>query len=176
MKFSALLFILSLSMLSLKAQDAGSGGFAPSIPKGSLKDPLGNNYTSQGFLKKPVVLIFSVPSMAQGGNQKGWAKALGSDPATKLPNSVGFFLVENMKQAGMGSNMAREEMKKKYHVGDRPVLLLDEDGSESQRFGIPRNSTCVLIYSKQNKLVHVEKGPATSAAVGRVLKALSAIR
>jgi len=154
------------------AQTANLSDFPSSIPKGSLKDPLGNIFSTNGKLTKPVVVIFTVPSMAQGGNQKSWAKALAADPSTKLPDSVGFFMVENMAQAGFGS-VARDEMKHEYHLGDRPVLLLDEDGAENKTFGIPRNTTCVLVYSRQNKLIWAEMGSAKPDAVARVRKALN---
>lgn len=173
MKTIATLFFCAIASISV-AQNPSLSGFPSSIPAASLKDPLGNIHTSTGKLAQPVVVIFSVPSMAQGGNQKGWANALGADPKTKLPKSVGFYLVENMSQAGFGS-VARDEMKKKYRLGDRPVLLLDEDGSESKTFGIPRNSTCVLVYNRSNKLVWAEKGPATEAAVARVRQKVAAM-
>jgi predicted transcriptional regulator len=67
-------------------------------------------------------------------------------------------------------------MKKSYRLGDRPVLLLDEDGSESKLFGIPRNATCVLVYNRSNKLVWAEKGGASAEAVARVLQAVSQLR
>lgn len=173
MKTIAALLFCAFASISL-AQNPSLSGFPSSIPPSSLKDPLGNIHTSTGKLIQPVVVIFSVPSMAQGDNQKGWAKALGTDSATKLPNSVGFYLVENMNQAGFGS-VARNEMKKKYRLGDRPVLLLDEDGSESKTFGIPRNTTCVLVYSRSNKLVWAEKGPATKEAVARVRQKVASL-
>jgi hypothetical protein len=152
-----------------QAADSDKPSFATSIPKGSLRDPQGVLHTSTGQLTQPVVAIFSVPSMAQGGNQEKWSQRLAEDPKTKLPKSVGFYLIEDMKQTGF-SEMARDRMKKEYGKGDRPILLLDETGAIGKEFGIPRNTTCILVYSRENRLVHSEMGPATDEAVARVRK------
>lgn len=157
-----------------QAEDSDKPSFATSIPKGSLRDPQGILHTSTGQLAQPVVAIFSVPSMAQGGNQEKWSQCLAEDPKTKLPNSVGLYLIEDMKQSGF-SEMARDRMKKEYGKGDRPILLLDETGAIGKEFGIPRNTTCVLVYSRENKLVHSEMGPATDEAVARVRKKVATL-
>jgi hypothetical protein len=147
-----------------------SSGYLPAIPVGSLRDPLGNVHTSTGKLTRSVVVIFSVPTPSQGGNQRRWSEALADNPQTRLPKSVGLFLVEDMKQSGFGE-MAREEMKKKFNKNSRPVLLLDETGEVRKRFRIPRDATCVLVYDRNNKLVHSEQGNATEDAVARVRRA-----
>jgi hypothetical protein len=156
------------ALLPLHAEEASS--YRASIPVGSLRDPHTILHSFNGNLTRPVVAIFSIPTMSQGGIQERWAEALADDPKTRLPDSVGLYLVEDMV-TGM-REVARKQMKKQYKSGQRPVVLLDEDSAIREKFGIPKGKTCVLVYSRQNRLVLAVEGKPTPEAVGKVRAAI----
>lgn len=141
-------------------------GYRASIPIGSLRDPQNMVHAFNGKLTRPVVAIFSIPNMSQGGTQERWANALADDPQTRLPDTVGLFLVEDMVTGF--SDIARKEMKKQYVPGQRPVVLLDEDSAIREKFGVAKGKTCVLVYSQENKLVHVQEGKPSPEAIAKV--------
>jgi hypothetical protein len=161
---NAALFFLSTS---IAAED--SHKYLKSIPAGSLPDPHGKIYTTDGKLTRPVIAIFSVPDWSQGPVQEKWAKQLADDPVTRLPDLVGLYLIEDMSEA-MFRETARKEIKKQYNSGDRPVILIDEQGTYRKRFQVDKGETCVLVYDQNNQLRLIEKGKATEAAVKNIRK------
>jgi hypothetical protein len=156
----------------LEAQTVPSG-YRTSIPVGSLRDPQNMVHAFNGKLTRPIVAIFSIPNMSQGGTQERWASALADDPGTRLPDTVGLFLVEDMVTGF--SDLARKEMKKQYVPGQRPVVLLDEDSAIREKFGVAKGKTCVLVYSRENKLAYVQEGKPTPKAIANVRAAALAL-
>ncbi|MDE1169747.1 MAG: hypothetical protein PW734_00835 [Verrucomicrobium sp.] len=152
------------------------GNYAHRFGGGVLKDPDGKTYTAGQLRGKVVVAIFSAPNISQGGTQERWADALATNPATKVPDSVALFLVEDMTQAGMFAGMARDSMKKSYTPGTRPILVLDETGAVFRKFGVKRNATELLIYDPHGALRDVETDlsdiPATAKRVRAICRML----
>lgn len=143
--------------------------YLSSIPAGALPDPHGRIHTTEGKLTRPIVAIFSVPNLSQGSIQEKWAKELSENPETKLPDDVGLYLIEDMKEATF-KKTARKEMQKQYKSGDNPIVLIDENGTYRKKFRVPKGETCVLIYNHKNQLQHVQRGKATPEALAKVKK------
>jgi hypothetical protein len=133
-----------------------SGNYAHQLGTGSLADPSGATHTRQEVRHKVCVAIFSAPNMSQGGRQEKWSDLLATQPATKVSDKVGLFLVEDMTQAGMFKGMALDSMKKQFTPHSRPFLILDQTGDVFKRFGVSRGTTVILIYDKEGKLRDVE--------------------
>lgn len=151
-------------------------GYLRRLDNDALLDPAGVRHSTDRVRGRVVVILFSIPDLGQGDNQKRWSALLADDPDTRLPKSAAFALIEDMAQAGF-PGLARDEMRRKFSPGERPVLLLDEKGAMTKRFGIPRDRTQVLIYDKSGILRHVETRdptPAAAADVKRIVTALAA--
>jgi hypothetical protein len=133
-----------------------SGDYAKQLGTRSIADPSGTTHTREEVKGKVVVAIFSAPNMSQGGRQEKWSNLLANQPATKVSDRVGLFLVEDMSQAGMFKGMALDSMKKQFTPTSRPFLILDQDGSFFKRFGVARGTTVILIYDKRGRLRDVE--------------------
>lgn len=165
------LFALAL-VVSVLAED--KTGYRASIPAGSLPDPHGNVYSTDGKLSRPVLGIFSVPNLTQGARQEKWADYLADQEETRVPSGVGFYLIEDMEATAF-REMARKRMEQVYKTGARPVVLLDEKGAMRKKFGIPEGKTVILLYDKKNHLRYVEEGPATEESVKRLHKVIQKI-
>lgn len=159
--------IFGLGGLPARAQSpAAAYGFAGSVPSASLADPAGRTFNLGQSNGRPTVILVSAPNMSQGGIQQDWVNRLGA-----LPGRVNFYLVEDMKQAFF-RDMALADMKKDYTEGDRPVVLVDNDGSVRKQLGVPKGKTCVMIYNSRNQLVYVQVGNASPGAVQAVTQAV----
>lgn len=143
--------------------------YARTMPSFSLADPTGKTFSFPPRSGRPTVVLISVPDMAQGSVQQDWANRLAT-----LPSRVGFYLVEDMKNT-LFRDMALSAMKKDYSEGDRPVVLIDSDGSVRKQFGVSKGKTCVLVYNRGNRLVYVQVGNATPAAVQSVRQKLAGL-
>jgi hypothetical protein len=150
-----------------------SGNYAKRLGNGSLADPSGHEHTKADVTGKVVVAIFTVPNMSQGGTQEKWSKILAEDPATKISDRVFLALVEDMSQAGWTKGMARDQMKSDFTENSRPFLILDETGAEIKKFGVPPNTTRILIYDKQGRLRDVEVNLKDVAATDRRIKEIT---
>ncbi len=75
---------------------------------------------------------------------------------SKLPESVFLVLFEDMAHAGMFKGIARDDLKKQFTKGSRPLVVLDETGTIFQKYGVPRDKTEILIYDKDGVLRDVE--------------------
>jgi len=149
------------------------GYFARNIGKSSLTDPSGATHTRQDVAGKVVVAIFSDPTMSQGGAQEKWSDLLATQSDTKLPNEVALVLVEDMSEAGMFKGIALGDMKKQFAPHQRPFLILDQTGDVFKKFGVPRNTTCILTYDKKGKLRDVEVDLNDQATVIGRIKAIT---
>jgi hypothetical protein len=157
----------TLFFLSTSVGAENSNKYLKSIPAGSLPDPHGKIYKTDGKLSRPVIAIFSVPDWSQGPIQDKWAKQLVDNPETKLPDHVGLYLIEDMSGT-MFREIARKEITKQYISGDRPIILIDEQGTYRKRFNVDKGETCVLVYDQNNQLRLIEKGKATDEAVKNI--------
>jgi hypothetical protein len=169
------ILILTFGMISalgqplLQAGSAESYGFAHRLPAASLADPAGKNWTLNQNNGQPTLVIVSVPDMSQGNIQQGWVTSQGS-----LSKQVNFYLVEDMRNAFFRS-IALSDMKKDFAEGDRPVVLIDNDGSVRAQLGAPRGKTCVMVYNANNRLVYVQVGNPSAAAVQAVNKVVAGL-
>ena len=145
------------------------GAYAKKLGDNSLADPTGKMHSRQQVKGKVVVAIFTAPTMSQGDLQKKWAKLLADDPATKVPDTVSLFIIEDMSQAGMFKGVARDKMKASFTENSRPFLLEDVKGELFKRFGVGKGRTEVLIYDKTGTLRDVEADlKETDPAVKRI--------
>jgi len=149
------------------------GDYAKKLGNNWLADPDGKRHSRQEIKGKVVVAIFSAPTMSQGSNQKKWANLLADDPATKVPDTVALFLIEDMSQAGWFKGVAKEEMKKDFTEDSRPFLLMDETGAVFKRFGVGKNRTEVLIYDKTGALRDVETDLSDTSVTVQRIKAIT---
>ena len=162
-----LLFCFTILGVETPKMFIPDGNYAKKIGNHSLDDPSGKSHNRQEVLNQVVVAIFSIPNMSQGGKQERWAELLADNSKTKLNDKIALFLIEDMKQSSF-RGMARNRMEKEFHPKVRPFLLLDETGKVRERFGVPPNTTAVLIYDKESNLRHVENTPPTLESAQRV--------
>jgi len=149
------------------------GNYARRLGATVLADPLGNPHTRRDAAGKVMVAIFSAPTMSQGGYQEKWSSLLADQPATRLPGEVMLVLFEDMSQAGMFQGMARDDMKKQFVKGSRPLVVLDETGATFRKFGIPKNKTEILLYDKTETLRDVEQDLGNVDATVRRIHAVT---
>ncbi len=146
------------------------GDYAKKMGDHTMADPSGTTHTKADVAGKVVVAIFTIPNMSHGDTQEKWSKILANDPPTKVSDRVFLVLVEDMSQAGWTKGMARSQMKKEFTSGSRPFLVLDETGDVIKRFGVPPNTTRILIYDKQGQLRDVEVNLKDTAKTDKRIK------
>jgi hypothetical protein len=146
------------------------GNYSKQMGTAVLADPSGVTHSKADVANKVVVAIFTIPNMSHGSTQEKWAKVLANDSATKVSDRVFLVLVEDMSQAGWTKGMARDSMKKEFTSGSRPFLILDENGDVIKRFGVPANTTRILIYDKRGRLRDVEIDLKDVATTDRRIK------
>jgi hypothetical protein len=157
-----LLFLCSSSLLKAAEKTSPNysihyDGYARHFPFYPLIDPLGKKHSINQFLGKITVFIVSVPNMTQGKKQEKWARLLGEDPKTKLPDDVALILVEDISHAGFFKGLALSHIKKNFNENSRPFPVLDMNGTLTHELGVPKNTTQILIYDKSGNLYQVEK-------------------
>ncbi|TFE69607.1 hypothetical protein [Methylacidiphilum caldifontis] len=162
--YSLVFLCFLIPIVSLMATERSSlhsptyyDGYARHLPFTTLIDPMGKKHSKEQFSGKVSVFIVSVPNMSQGRKQEKWAKLLAEDPQSKLPNNVALILVEDIAHAGFFKTMALSHIKKHFNDHSRPFPVLDYNGKLSQDFGVPKNTTQILIYDKSGNLYQVEK-------------------
>jgi hypothetical protein len=170
---AALLLPASAARADEVAMRVPPGSYARRLGATVLADPLGTPHTRRDAAGKVLVAIFSAPTMSQGGYQEKWSSLLADQPATRLPGEVMLVLFEDMSQAGMFQGMARDDMKKQFVKGSRPLLILDESGATFKKIGIPRNRTQILIYDKTGTLRDVEQDLGDVDATVRRIRAIT---
>jgi hypothetical protein len=123
------------------------------LPVFSLKDPQGEIHHSKQLKRRPLVIIYTAPTLKNEGAQKKWCDVL----TRTRPKRAHFVMIEDMSATSFRA-MASNTMKKEWKKGDLPLLLLDESGELRARLGADRGATCVFAYRKGGRLVHVETG------------------
>jgi hypothetical protein len=176
-----LIFIAIVSALlwtpSMHADDVKMvlppGHYQRHFGQGKLEDPLCRTYAKTDVRNKVVVAIFSSPNMSNGDAQRKWVDLLANNPETKLKDAVLLVLVEDMSQAGMFRDMALASMRKDFKESSRPLIVLDDTGDFSRRFGIPRDQTRILVFDKTGTLRDVEADLQDSSTTTHRLKVIT---
>ena len=87
-------------------------------------------------------------------------------------------LFEDMAHAGMFKGIARSDLRKQFTKGSRPLVVLDETGTIFRKYGVPAESTEILIYDKKGALRDVEANlddsAKTVARIHSITRALQA--
>lgn len=163
----ALFLALGFFPAGQAAESGNPSDFPSRLPSFTLADPDGKNFTPRRNSGNVTVVIVTIPDMSQGGVQKKWVKSLSS-----LSTGVNYFLIEDMKGT-MFQGIALSDMKNDYAEGDRPVVLIDQEGAAAQALAAPRGKTVVYVFDSRNRLVHVQIGHPSAAAVQNVRNAVA---
>ena len=148
---AVLIFVATIFL----SQALAGGG---KLPVFSLKDPHGALHQSGKLRGRPLIIIYTAPTIWNESTQKKWCNYL----AQTKPKQAGFIMIEDMSAAPF-REMAASEMKKEWAPKDVPLLLLDENGGLRKSFSAAKGATCVLVYGRTNKLIHTETGPPSLA-------------
>jgi hypothetical protein len=158
---------------SVKMSSPPGSHYEKRLGSGAIADPTGKIHTRAEVKGKVVLILFSAPNMSQGNVQEKWSKLLADDPKTKVDDRVVLALFEDMTQAGMFKGIALDDMKKDFTPDSRPIVGIDQTGEFFKHFGIPRDTTQILIYDKQSKLRDVDPDLSDESTVTHRVKVIT---
>ena len=144
----------------------GSAGGA--LPQFVLADPNGKRHASSDLLKGGLVLVVTAPTYHTEKAQRVWGDLL---PAAKPKGKGRLVFLEDMTASSF-KGTAKKEMRKEFHEGVPPLLLLDEDGHVRTALGVPKDETWILAFAAGGQQRLVEKGAPSAAAAQRLWAAV----
>jgi hypothetical protein len=138
------------------------------LPEFSLKDPTGRVFTKKDILKNGVIFVVTAPILSNKKEQEDWTKYL---LETKQKGKGRLILLEDMSPSSF-KGTALKEMKKESDPGKDPLLLIDPKGELRKALGVEKKDTIVLVYDKEGKRVHEERGKPSQESASRIWKSL----
>jgi hypothetical protein len=138
------------------------------LPEFSLKDPAGKVFTKKDILKNGAVFVVTAPILSNKKEQEDWTKYL---IGTKHTGKGRLILLEDMSPSSF-KGTALSEMKKQSDPGKDPLLLIDPKGEMRKKLGVEQKETNVLVYDKEGRRVHEERGKPSQESASRIWKSL----
>lgn len=144
------------------------------LPKLDLPDPTGKRWSDAMIAARGAVIVVTVPSLAQRRNQEGWATHLINErpKRDKAPFCV---FVQDLKTSWF-AGPARSQMRSAFKFDKTPLFLFDETGAGREAFKVKPNTTVVLVYCRNRKLLRVEREAPTKARAQALWSLLPAPR
>ncbi len=139
-----------------------------SLPQFVLADPNGKKHASGEILKGGLVLVVTAPTYHTEKAQRKWGDLL---PAAQPKGKGRLVFLEDMTASSF-KDTAKKEMRKEFHEGVPPLLLLDENGHVRTELGVPKNETWILAFDAGGQQRLVEKGAPSAAAAKRLWAAV----
>ena len=138
------------------------------LPEFSLKDPRGRVFTKKDVLKNGAIFIVTAPILSNKKEQEDWTKYL---TETKQSGKGRLILLEDMSPSSFQKTALRE-MKKESDPNQDPLLLIDPKGELRKKLGVEQKDTVVLVYDKEGKRVHAERGKPSKESASQIWKSL----
>lgn len=171
-----------IGLLGSSALFAG-GNYVQKLPVFKLKDPGDNEHCQDAVLKtapKGLVVLVTIPNAKHGTQQSSWqSKLMKKDWPADQFNMI---LLEDLSQSGAVKDKALDGMKKNFKPEKQPLLLIDYTGDVRKSFNVPQDTTVLLVFDKDGKLVHSEDEQSTTEetqptpeAVKRVQKVIKGL-
>ena len=163
---SIIFFIFMVVIVSSSAGEKWTSG--NDLPEFSLKDPVGKVFTKKDILKNGATFVVTAPILSSKKEQEEWAKYL---KGTKYKGKGRLIFLEDMSPSSF-KGTAISEMKKRSDPGKDPLLLIDPKGELRKKLGVEKEDTIVLVYDKEGRRVHEERGKPSQESASRIWKSL----
>ena len=178
--------LLGLGLLSFWGEVRGDDDDKPldnsvkpaveSLPSFNLPDPSGASHTNAELNGKKTIIVVTVPTKEQGGNQKAWVSGI-IEQNPGAGKDYNLILLQDMTQSG-NKEMVMDNLKKSWKPGNPTLILVDDAATfrsalEAQR-GLMTDKTTVLVYDESGKLVYFDRTKPTVTAVKALSGKLSA--
>ena len=146
----------------------GAAHTGKDLPEFSLEDPRGKTFTREDVLENGAVFVVTAPILSNKRRQEGWARYL---KATKHRGKGRLVFLQDMSPSHF-KRAALSQMEKQSDPDADPLLLIDPEGEMRSKLGVEREDTIVLVFDKNGRCVHEERGKPSEKSASRIWGAL----